>query len=170
MMWFAGLRGAIAFICAFSFPETEHSKHRYTVICITIVIVVCSLLLLGWPTATVMHWLDLQPPGQATEDAAAICGFDRRRSEINEPSASTRTTLPLKRYLTDPTARQPSDITESLLPQPSSCGAGLFKALDRPLRRVLMTRDARVATNKRLLEVDRRGRASSSASVDKLPG
>jgi len=167
MMWFAGLRGAIAFICAFSFPETEHSKHRYTVICITIVIVVCSLLLLGWPTTTIMRWLDLQPAGQATEDAAAISGFDRRRSEQR---TSTRTTLPLKRYLTDPTARQPSDITESLLPQPSSCGAGLFKALDRPLRRVLMTRDARVATNKRLLEVETRGRASTSASVDKLPG
>jgi len=161
MMWFAGLRGAIAFICAFSFPETEHSKHRYTVIAITIVIVGCSLLLLGWPTKALMRWLDLQPPDQATQEVNGV-GLNRRNTEkANEKSDK----VPLKRYMTDPMLR-PSDRTEPLLSQPSSCGAGLFKVLDRPLRRVLMTRDARVAKNKRDLGADRRTRAASSSSVD----
>jgi len=62
MVCFAGLRGAIAFICAFSFPQTSHLQHRYDVIRTTTVIVGLSLLGMGWPTSAMMRLLDIRPP------------------------------------------------------------------------------------------------------------
>lgn len=59
VVWFAGLRGAVAFICAMGFPETATTKHRDLFLCTTVVIVGTTLMLLGWPNAAVLRCLDI---------------------------------------------------------------------------------------------------------------
>ena len=57
MVWMAGLRGVIAFICALGFPRQE--DHQDYLLCTTVILVGLSLLLLGWPTAAVLRCLKL---------------------------------------------------------------------------------------------------------------
>eukprot|EP00434_Breviolum_minutum_P038193 symbB.v1.2.033873.t1/scaffold4272.1/size42089/4 len=57
MVWMAGLRGVIAFICALGFPRQE--DHQDYLLCTTVILVGLSLLLLGWPTASVLRCLKL---------------------------------------------------------------------------------------------------------------
>jgi sodium/hydrogen exchanger 3 len=66
--WYAGLRGAVAFMCALTFPLSEKSpqfSHRGYILCTTVILVLSSMVLLGWPTAAVLRCLRIQ----AREDA-----------------------------------------------------------------------------------------------------
>mmetsp|Transcript_2704 Transcript_2704/g.7700 ORF Transcript_2704/g.7700 Transcript_2704/m.7700 type:complete len:621 (-) Transcript_2704:74-1936(-) len=62
VVWFAGLRGAVAFMCALGFPENETVKHRNLFLCTTMVIVGVTLVFLGWPTSSVIRCLDIKGP------------------------------------------------------------------------------------------------------------
>lgn len=57
MVWMAGLRGVIAFICALGFPKQE--DHQDYLLCTTVIMVGLSLVVLGWPTAGVLRCLQL---------------------------------------------------------------------------------------------------------------
>lgn len=63
VLWYAGLRGAVAFVCALGFPEREdgsgEARHRNLILCTTVVVVFTSMLVLGWPTSTLLHFLDI---------------------------------------------------------------------------------------------------------------
>merc|ERR1712232_1136617 len=57
VVWFAGLRGAVAFMCALDFPEGPHSNKRPIVLFTTMIITGVSILVLGWPTGFVLRRL-----------------------------------------------------------------------------------------------------------------
>lgn len=62
VLWFAGLRGAVAFVCALGFPESENgseAKHRNVVLCTTVVVVGVTMVVLGWPTGTMLRLLKI---------------------------------------------------------------------------------------------------------------
>mmetsp|Transcript_10625 Transcript_10625/g.23199 ORF Transcript_10625/g.23199 Transcript_10625/m.23199 type:complete len:724 (-) Transcript_10625:92-2263(-) len=60
VVWFAGLRGAVAFMCALGFPQNDTSKHRSLFLCTTVVIVGVTIVFLGWPTGAVLNCLKIQ--------------------------------------------------------------------------------------------------------------
>jgi len=60
VLWFAGLRGAIAFMCALSFPERPGYKNRDTILCTTVLIIIVTMLVFGWPTTSVLGLLDIK--------------------------------------------------------------------------------------------------------------
>jgi NhaP-type Na+/H+ or K+/H+ antiporter len=78
VVWFAGLRGAIAFMCAMRFPDTN--KHRDLFLSTTMVITFLSMVFLGWPTASLLRCLDLKG------DVPAI---DEENAENNEQPVET---------------------------------------------------------------------------------
>jgi NhaP-type Na+/H+ or K+/H+ antiporter len=134
MVCFAGLRGAIAFICAFSFPETSHLQHRYDVIRTTTVIVGFSLLGMGWPTSAMMRWLDIKP-----QEAPPQCF-------IVPPSAGSGPRTPRfshRRARSDTPFLQDTEGEQCQSPKGGGGGVvGCFRRLDFSLRRFLMTKDA----------------------------
>lgn len=48
-VWFAGLRGAVAFVCVLRFPENEVSQNRNVFMCTAMVIVFLSIVWVGQP-------------------------------------------------------------------------------------------------------------------------
>lgn len=62
VMWFAGLRGAIAFMCAMRFPKpeggTDNNKDLF--LCTTVIITLVSMVVLGWPTGSVLRCLKVK--------------------------------------------------------------------------------------------------------------
>jgi sodium/hydrogen exchanger 3 len=62
VVWFAGLRGAIAFMCAMRFPMPEDGQNdfRDLFLCTTTIITLISMLLLGWPTGSVLRCLNIK--------------------------------------------------------------------------------------------------------------
>jgi len=179
LLWFAGLRGAIAFICAFSFPETASSRHRYSVICTTIVIVGSSTVLMGWTTRPVMRFLGIQgrspAPGVAVEDRIGLrpsCPrFSHRRMLSAEAQATMenpiqRAAYSHRRQRSAPHAAHLLDINEkpnraATYSQSSSPGlSSMFKRMDYGLRRFVSTEDAIISHNKDMLgKQSRRGPA-----------
>ncbi|CAK9079224.1 unnamed protein product [Durusdinium trenchii] len=69
MVWFAGLRGVIAFICALSFPKQE--DHQDYLLCTTVILVGASLVFMGWPTTGLLRCLKLDAASEAQEPLAA---------------------------------------------------------------------------------------------------
>lgn len=72
VVWFAGLRGAVAFVCALRFPENEESKNRNVFLCTVMVMVFLSLLCLGWPTAWVLKKLNIKAPENGLSEASRL--------------------------------------------------------------------------------------------------
>jgi len=62
VVWFAGLRGAVAFICCLRFPENSHQQNRNVWLCTTMVLVFLSMVCLGWPTTAMLRFLDIKAP------------------------------------------------------------------------------------------------------------
>lgn len=60
MVWMAGLRGVIAFICALGFPN--EASHQEFFLFTTVIVVGASLVFLGWPTAPTLRCLGLAEP------------------------------------------------------------------------------------------------------------
>jgi len=60
VVWFAGLRGAVAFMCALGFPENPQARHHNQILSTTIVLAGVSILVLGWPTTAVLRCLDIR--------------------------------------------------------------------------------------------------------------
>ena len=58
MLWFAGLRGAVAYACAKSFPDTFHHQQEFMVA--TMVIVLLTVFLLGSTTELVLNALHIE--------------------------------------------------------------------------------------------------------------
>jgi hypothetical protein len=56
VQWCAGLRGAVAFMCALAFP----GENRGFVIATTIIIAFLSMVLMGWPTPCILRFLKIQ--------------------------------------------------------------------------------------------------------------
>eukprot|EP00927_Polykrikos_kofoidii_P031641 TRINITY_DN27180_c0_g1_i1.p1 TRINITY_DN27180_c0_g1~~TRINITY_DN27180_c0_g1_i1.p1 ORF type:complete len:553 (+),score=54.16 TRINITY_DN27180_c0_g1_i1:53-1711(+) len=67
IVWFAGLRGAVAFMCSLGFPTPsdipaeQATDKRACIIVTTIVIVLVTMVLFGWPTGTVLRLLNIAP-------------------------------------------------------------------------------------------------------------
>lgn len=68
--WFAGLRGAVAFMCALAFP----GENRGYIIATTITVAFLSMVFMGWPTPAFLRCLKVtgRPADAATELAAPI--------------------------------------------------------------------------------------------------
>lgn len=62
VVWFAGLRGAIAFMCAMRFPRPNDGGDDYTdlFLCTTTIITLISMVCLGWPTGAVLRCLNVK--------------------------------------------------------------------------------------------------------------
>lgn len=59
IVWFAGLRGAVAFTCALRFPEAAGHNNRDLFLCTTMVLIGASLIFFGWPTSKVLELLGI---------------------------------------------------------------------------------------------------------------
>lgn len=57
MMWFSGLRGAVAYACAKKFPD--YYGNRTAFVFITMVMVMTTIFLLGSTTEAVLYWLHI---------------------------------------------------------------------------------------------------------------
>lgn len=62
VVWFAGLRGAIAFMCAMRFPVPDDGSdnNKNLFLCTTTIITLISMVLLGWPTGSVLRCLNIK--------------------------------------------------------------------------------------------------------------
>merc|ERR1719291_1122395 len=59
MIWCAGLRGGMAFICAMGFPQNGSEQHRPFVLVTTSCVIATTMVGIGWPTASIMKALRL---------------------------------------------------------------------------------------------------------------
>jgi len=91
VVWYAGLRGAIAFMCALSFPQndkTRPAQHRGIFLCTTVVIVGLSLVFLGWPTTAVLRFLNIKKYDdsriEATENGEAAAEEEQNGEDAGE--------------------------------------------------------------------------------------
>jgi len=86
MLWFSGLRGAVAFACAQVFPDAN--GHREVFLITTMMIVLLTVFTMGCATVPVLELLDIStgvdeddfgapPPSPST---MAVLEFDRRRA------------------------------------------------------------------------------------------
>lgn len=71
VLWFAGLRGAVAFMCALSFPQNSTAKNRGVVITTTIMVAFGSMIFFGWPTAAFLRCLKIEGDPDFEDDADA---------------------------------------------------------------------------------------------------
>lgn len=64
VVWFAGLRGAIAFMCAMRFPVPEDGSTNFKdlFLCTTVIITLISMVCLGWPTGSFLRCLNIKAP------------------------------------------------------------------------------------------------------------
>merc|ERR1712216_348563 len=61
MVWYAGLRGGIALMCALGFPRSKSGvDHRSLIISITVLLTVASLLFFGWATKWLLRCLGIK--------------------------------------------------------------------------------------------------------------
>jgi NhaP-type Na+/H+ or K+/H+ antiporter len=58
MLWFSGLRGAVAYACVRSFPDTFHHDDEFTVT--TMVIVLITVFGLGSTTESALNFLNIE--------------------------------------------------------------------------------------------------------------
>jgi len=58
MIWFAGLRGAVAFACATLFPDNH--GHRHVIIASTMIIILCTVFIQGSLTKRMIDWLSIE--------------------------------------------------------------------------------------------------------------
>lgn len=58
MLWFSGLRGAVAYACVRSFPDTF--GHQKEFMSTTMMIVLATVFFMGGATETVLRWLDIE--------------------------------------------------------------------------------------------------------------
>jgi hypothetical protein len=64
MMWFSGLRGAVAYACSKDFPDSNH--HRTSFVVTTMIIVLVTVFLLGGTTEAALKKLEI--PTDIDED------------------------------------------------------------------------------------------------------
>eukprot|EP00927_Polykrikos_kofoidii_P017595 TRINITY_DN18036_c0_g1_i1.p1 TRINITY_DN18036_c0_g1~~TRINITY_DN18036_c0_g1_i1.p1 ORF type:complete len:554 (+),score=64.65 TRINITY_DN18036_c0_g1_i1:67-1662(+) len=83
VVWFAGLRGAVAFMCALGFPmrsEGEDPESRRSLVIFTTTIIVgVTMVLFGWPTGVLLRFLKIVPEAEPEAELAA-------RMSTTEPS------------------------------------------------------------------------------------
>jgi sodium/hydrogen exchanger 8 len=70
MVVYAGLRGAVAFVCALCFPTSATHNHRGLFLSVTMVLAVASMVVFGWPTKAVLRCLKIQ----AGDDMGNVVG------------------------------------------------------------------------------------------------
>lgn len=58
MVWFSGLRGAVAYACVRSFPDTFHHEREFT--STTMMIVLITVFCMGGATEAVLQWLNIE--------------------------------------------------------------------------------------------------------------
>ena len=58
VLWFAGLRGAVAYACVRSFPNVYGHADEFTAA--TMVIVLISIIVMGGATETLLHFLGIE--------------------------------------------------------------------------------------------------------------
>jgi len=62
VVWFAGIRGAIAFVCAMRFPVPEDGTddNKDLFLCTTTIIIMTSMVFMGWPTGSFLRCLKIK--------------------------------------------------------------------------------------------------------------
>jgi len=104
MLWFAGLRGAVAFACATLFPDKF--GHRKEVIVTTMVIVLTTVFLMGGLTSPMLKYLHIdlnvdidryQPPEIKSKVARALLWFDTNYivPKVSQPEALNEMPRPM---------------------------------------------------------------------------
>lgn len=128
----AGLRGAVAFVCAISFPETETTQHRDVFLSTTIVIIGLSIVFLGWPTPCFMQLLDIKPH----TDSRIVRGNEGALAEVS-PETGTLNSYDDEMHMDRCccTRRRTSWMAAAHSP--------VMGRLDDNLKRLLMVSDAR---------------------------
>jgi len=168
MLWFAGLRGAIAFICAFSFPETATAKHRYAVIQTTIVIVGASLVVLGWSTEPVMRLLNLRRPPACTDGSRSSPESSKHRRMASDEPQGACSRFAHRRMTSAPAPAPLPEADEEGPGWLGQTGNDAVRSMDSCLRRLLMTRDAIVTQNMALIKKPGSKRGSQDRLRDPL--
>eukprot|EP00927_Polykrikos_kofoidii_P038140 TRINITY_DN3241_c0_g1_i1.p1 TRINITY_DN3241_c0_g1~~TRINITY_DN3241_c0_g1_i1.p1 ORF type:complete len:599 (+),score=92.42 TRINITY_DN3241_c0_g1_i1:195-1799(+) len=87
VVWFAGLRGAVAFMCALGFPVNEKNPDpttegngRQLVIFTTMIFVGMTLFMFGWPTATILQCLRVIPENETVAAESIDNGTEERQT------------------------------------------------------------------------------------------
>jgi len=99
VIWFAGLRGVVAFVCALRFPENEVSKNRNVFLCTVMVMVFLSMVCLGWPTSWMLKALKIKAPEGALSETSATQGC------IEDSACCMRLSSCMQRIFMAPDAR-----------------------------------------------------------------
>jgi len=123
--WFAGLRGAIAFMCALSFPLPPNGSqtHRHMLLCITIIIVGLTIIGFGWPTAAVLQILGItrnsEEPARETEGHVLSETLGGEVSQRRYQSFIDRRAASLRHILMTSDARMLYSASQVPSPRPS---------------------------------------------------
>jgi NhaP-type Na+/H+ or K+/H+ antiporter len=136
VQWFAGLRGAVAFMCALSFPQHGLSQNRGVVLTTTVTIAFASMLAMGWPTASCLRFLEIK--GKLSEEQKVDLATSEAGTYV---AAEDATVLPPRRM--------------SCLSKIKPC----LTSLDEKLIKVLMVKDGqeeRAAHRKQEKQLERR--------------
>jgi NhaP-type Na+/H+ or K+/H+ antiporter len=133
IVWFAGLRGAIAFMCAMRFPNTNN--HRDLFLSTTMVITFASMVVFGWPTAAVLRCLDIRGDVPAIDEETAQIGevpVETQKTRLlgfTETSCAVKVSDFLKKVLMTQEAREEraSRVSEARLMRTSMSRASAAK-------------------------------------------
>ena len=96
MLWFSGLRGAVAFSCAHNFPNAH--GHRTLFATTTIMLIIASMYVLGALTVPVLRVLGI-PTNCDVDDAGAVVAAPptpQRRHSVSPSEAPPLAPLPLR--------------------------------------------------------------------------
>lgn len=91
MLWFSGLRGAVAFSCAHVFPQNGDNKNRKLFTVTTSTIIIISVYLLGALTVPVLDYLEIPKNCRVPRDNSSPVHAQQRDPVPNEaprPSAA----------------------------------------------------------------------------------
>jgi len=100
IVWFAGLRGAVAFICTLRFPENVKSEHRNVFLCTTMTLVFLSMIGFGWPTSWMLKFMDVKAP------EGGVAEFSRTQQAVESNSCCQALSRMLKHVFMAPDARE----------------------------------------------------------------
>jgi len=84
VVWYAGLRGAVAFMCALNFPQNpQKPHHRGMILCDTVILVGATLIFFGWPTEAVLRLLNIRAgTSESSTTPSSVTRFRSREAPL----------------------------------------------------------------------------------------
>jgi solute carrier family 9 (sodium/hydrogen exchanger), member 8 len=158
VMWFAGLRGAIAFALSLNVP----TEHKTSIVTCTMVIVIFTTLVLGGFTEPLLSRMGLKRDGEyelVVVDGSTNTGPDRPGSEnTSDASRDQGSTSPLSSSGYSSPQSRPS--TASKAHAPNGAVRRMWHDFDKKFMKPVFGGDPRSADNRQALE------ASSEITMD----